>query len=79
MTTTTAEPATPTSTTGEAAAPAGPRGFLARNRASLLIGLGLVAAVAIAALTGGADNTTPMDHDNAEPPAARAVWRVLEA
>jgi hypothetical protein len=79
MTTTTAEPATPTSTTGEAAAPVGPRGFLTRNRASLLIGVGLVAAVAIAALTGGADNTTPMDPDNAGPAGTRAVARVLDA
>lgn len=66
--------------TVESAAPAGPGpgSFLARNRASLLIGLGLVAAVVIAALTGGADNTTPMDPDNAGPSGARAVARVLD-
>lgn len=55
------------------------RGFLARNRASLLIGLGLVAAVTITALTGVGDITTPMDPDNAGPDGARAVARVLEA
>jgi hypothetical protein len=79
MTATTAEPAASAPPIGEPAAPAGPRGFLARNRASLLIGLGLVAAVAIAALTGGADNTTPMDPDNAGPAGTRAVARVLDA
>jgi hypothetical protein len=52
--------------------------FLARNRASLLIGLGLVVAVLVAALTGGGDNTTPMDPDNAGPDGARAVARVLD-
>jgi hypothetical protein len=52
--------------------------FLARHRASLLIGLGLVGAVAIAAVTGGADNTTPMDPDNPGPGGAQAVARVLE-
>jgi hypothetical protein len=73
MTAATAEPAAP-------ATQAGPRpGFLARNRGSLLIGLGLVAAVAVAALTGGGDNTTPMDPDNAGPEGARAVARVLDA
>jgi hypothetical protein len=56
----------------------GPGSFLARNRASLLIGLGLVAAVAVAALTGGGDNTTPMDPDNAGPDGTRAVARVLD-
>jgi hypothetical protein len=56
----------------------GPGSFLARNRASLLIGLGLVAAVLIAALSGGGDNTTPMDPDNAGPDGTRAVARVLD-
>ncbi len=51
--------------------------FLARNRASLLIGLGLAAGVAIAAVAGGADNTTPMDPDNAGASGTRAVSRVL--
>jgi hypothetical protein len=68
-----AAPATPAAASGLR------KGFLARNRASLLIGLGLAAAVAVAALTGGGDNTTPMDPDNAGPEGTRAVARVLGA
>ena len=34
--------------------------------------------MAIAAVTGGADNTTPMDPDNAGPEGTRAVARVLD-
>lgn len=55
-----------------------PESFVTRNRASLLIGLGLVAAVLIAALTGGGESTTPMDPDNAGPEGTRAVARVLD-
>lgn len=62
------------------AAGAGPSrdSFVARHRASLLIGLGLVAAMVIAAVTGSADNTTPMDPGNAGPGGTRAVARVLD-
>jgi hypothetical protein len=44
-----------------------------------LIGAGLAAAVAVAVVSGGGDNTTPMDPDNAGPDGARAVARVLDA
>lgn len=52
--------------------------FLARHRSSLLVGAGLTAAVAVAVVFGGGDNTTPMDPDNAGPDGARAVARVLD-
>lgn len=76
--TTTVEPTAPAAAAAPAAAEARRRGFLARNRASLLIGVGLVAAVTVAALTGGAGSSTPMDPDNAGPAGARAVARVLD-
>ncbi|MBJ7358130.1 DUF4350 domain-containing protein [Nocardioides sp.] len=74
----TAERAAPASPASAAAGSGRRRGFLSRHRASLLIALGLVAAVAVAALTGGADTTTPMDPDNAGPAGTRAVARVLD-
>lgn len=70
-------------------APAAPRpsaqpppqapGFLARHRSSMLIALGLVAGVAVAVVSGGGGNSTPMDPDNAGQAGARAVARVLDA
>jgi hypothetical protein len=52
--------------------------FFARHRAALLIALGMVAAVAVALLSGQEGNLTPMDPDNAAPDGTRAVARVLE-
>lgn len=58
--------------------PALPAGFLRRHRATLLIGLALVAAVALAvALGSGTSSSTPMDPDNPGPDGARALARVL--
>jgi hypothetical protein len=56
MTTTVAPPQPP---------PALPAGFVKRHRATLLIGLGLVAAVLVAIVLGaGTQTSTPMDPDN---------------
>jgi hypothetical protein len=53
--------------------------FLRRHRATLVIGLALVAAVAVAiALGGGTQTSMSMDPDNPDPGGTRAVARVLE-
>src|SRR5262245_27819779 len=58
--------------------PAAPQGFVRRNRATVLIGLALVAAVGLAIVLGvGTQTTTPMDPDNPGPDGARALARVL--
>lgn len=60
------------------AAPAATASFFARNRALMLIGLGLVLAVGVALASRNAYSVTPMDPDNAQPGGARAVAQVLE-
>jgi hypothetical protein len=64
--------------TGQAALASGP-GFLARHRATLLIVVGLIAAVLVAVFLGpGTQTGTPMDPDNPGPDGARALARVLD-
>ncbi len=64
--------------TPPAAPPAVP-GLVRKHRSTLLIGLALVAAVAIAMVLGtGAETATPMDPDNPGPDGARALAQVLD-
>ena len=60
------------------AAPAATASFFARNRALMLIGLGLILAVGIALASRNAYSVTPMDPGNAQPDGTRAVAQVLE-
>jgi hypothetical protein len=61
------------------AAPAAVPGLVRRHRSTLLIGLALVAAVAIAIVLGsGAETSTPLDPDNPGPDGARALAQVLD-
>jgi len=54
-------------------------GFVRRHRSSLVVGLGLVAAVVVAVALGtGAQTAIPMDPDNPGPDGARALARVLD-
>ena len=53
-------------------------GRLARHRSTLVISLGLLAAVALAIFLGvGSETSTPMDPDNPGPDGTRALARVL--
>jgi hypothetical protein len=62
--------------TARAATPQG--GRLARHRSTLVILLGLLAAVAVVVVLGnGTETGTPMDPDNPGPDGARALARVL--
>lgn len=54
-------------------------GWVRRHRAMLLVGGAFVAAVALAAITGGGAYSEVADPDNPDPQGARAVARVLEA
>jgi hypothetical protein len=56
------------------------REWLGRQRASLLIAAGFVAALLVVVLlgTGGARTSTPLDPDNPDPGGAQAVARVLD-
>jgi hypothetical protein len=54
-------------------------GYLRRHRSTLLIGLGLLAAVVVAVAVGtGAQTSIPMDPDNPGGDGARALARVLD-
>jgi hypothetical protein len=55
-------------------------GFAARHRASLIVMLGVVAALAVVVLLGGGARTgTDLDPDNPGPNGAQALARVLES
>jgi Domain of unknown function (DUF4350) len=55
------------------------RGFAGRHRASLVVGLGVVAALAVVVLLGGGAQTgTPLDPDNPGPDGTQALARVLD-
>jgi hypothetical protein len=55
------------------------RPALARHRSTLVIALGLIAAVVVAVFLGAGDQTgTPMDPDNPGPEGTRALARVLD-
>ena len=55
-------------------------GFARKHRGTLVIGVGLVAAVSVAVWLGtGTRTSTPMDPDNAGPDGTRALARVLGA
>lgn len=54
-------------------------GFVRRHRSTLLIGLALVAAIAVAVVFGtGTQTSIPMDPGNPGPDGARALARVLD-
>ncbi|MDF1604799.1 DUF4350 domain-containing protein [Nocardioides sp. YIM 152315] len=56
-----------------------PRGRLRRHRATLVVALGLLAAVAVVLLTASDDRRAGyLDPDNADPEGARAVAEVLD-
>jgi hypothetical protein len=56
-----------------------PPGFVRQHLSTLLVGLALVFAVALAIVLGvGTETSTPMDPDNPGPDGARAVARVLD-
>ena len=65
-----------------APSPAGPAaqpGFARRHRSTLVIVLGLLAALVVAVWLGTGDQTaTPMDPDNPSPDGTRALARVLD-
>ena len=56
------------------------RAWLGRQRTSMLIAAGFVAALLVVVLlgTGGARTSTPLDPDNPDPGGAQAVARVLD-
>jgi hypothetical protein len=55
------------------------RGVATRHRASLIVILGVVAALAVVVLLGGgAQTVTPLDPDNPGPDGAQALARVLD-
>ena len=56
-----------------------PGSFVSRHRFSLVIALGLLAALAVVVLLGGgAQTSTELDPDNPGPDGAQALARVLE-
>lgn len=69
-----------TTTTAPGTAPVTrPQGWLRRHRALVLVGVALVAATAIAVISGrGEGYTADLDPQNAKPTGARAIAQVLE-